>query len=87
MVEDRFAKSGTAPAFLKMIETQVRCRVARLPEERPPLRRPAAGAAAARLRYAFHVCEGEADAGSKPEAFNRGLRFALQPYLDRHPYK
>jgi enterochelin esterase-like enzyme len=36
-----------------------------------------------KLRYAFHVVEGEAHAGSKPEAFNRGLRFALRPYMDR----
>jgi len=37
----------------------------------------------ARLRYEFRVIDGEAHAGSKPEAFNRGLRFALKPYMDR----
>ena len=36
-----------------------------------------------RLRYDFRLIEGEAHAGSKPEAFNRGLRFVLKPYLDR----
>jgi uncharacterized protein len=36
-----------------------------------------------KLRYDFHVVEGEAHAGSKPEAFNRGLRFTLRPYMDR----
>jgi uncharacterized protein len=35
------------------------------------------------LRYQFRVIDGEAHAGSKPEAFNRGLRFTLRPYMDR----
>jgi uncharacterized protein len=35
------------------------------------------------LRYEFRVIDGEAHAGSKPEAFNRGLRFTLRPYMDR----
>ena len=35
------------------------------------------------LRYEFRVIDGEAHAGSKPEAFNRGLRFVLRPYMDR----
>jgi uncharacterized protein len=35
------------------------------------------------LRYEFRVIDGEAHAGSKPEVFNRGLRFALRPYMDR----
>lgn len=35
------------------------------------------------LRYQFRLIDGEAHAGSKPEAFNRGLRAALKPYLDR----
>ncbi len=29
------------------------------------------------------MIDGEGHAGSKPEAFNRGLRFALKPYMDR----
>jgi uncharacterized protein len=35
------------------------------------------------LRYQFRAIDGEAHAGSKPEAFNRGLRFTLRPYMDR----
>lgn len=36
------------------------------------------------LHYGFRLIDGEAHAGSKPEAFNRGLRFALKPYLELH---
>jgi hypothetical protein len=35
------------------------------------------------LRYEFRLIDGEAHAGSKPEAYNRGLRFAFKPYLER----
>ena len=34
--------------------------------------------------YKFRVIDGEKHAGTKPEGYSRGMRYAFQPYLDAH---